>query len=128
MSNLEKIHPHRNNKNAESVNDALKPDDFLEAKRLEGDVEIIQRLVDFIFAFETESLCSGPLKNFHKGCQDGLKGHENLRTVSASLGGFTAKIAPFLALWRSSVVEVTTHFFYILILDTLPASSRVISE
>ena len=50
----------------------LKPDDLLEAKRLEEDVEFIQRLVDFIFTFETESLCSGPLKNFHKGCQDGL--------------------------------------------------------
>ena len=30
MSNIGKIHPYRNNKNAESVNDALKPDDFLE--------------------------------------------------------------------------------------------------
>ena len=72
MSNLEKIHPHRNNKNAESVNDALKTDDFLEAKRLDKDVEFIQRLVKFIFAFEPDSLCSGPLKNFYKGCQGGL--------------------------------------------------------
>ena len=30
MSNIGNIHPYRNNKNAESVNDALKPDDFLE--------------------------------------------------------------------------------------------------
>lgn len=29
MSNIGKVHPCRNNKNAESVNDALKPDDFL---------------------------------------------------------------------------------------------------
>lgn len=29
MSNIGKIHPYRNNKNAESVNDALTPDDFL---------------------------------------------------------------------------------------------------
>lgn len=29
MSNIGKIHPYRNNKNAGSVNDALKPDDFL---------------------------------------------------------------------------------------------------
>ena len=106
----------------------LKPDDLLEAKRLEEDVEFIQRLVEIIFAFEPDSLCSGPLKNFHKGCQGGHQGHENLCPVSASLGGFTAKIAPFLTLWRSSVVEVTTHFFYILILDTLPASSRVNAE
>ena len=54
MSDLEKIHPHRNNKNAESVNDALKPDDFLEAKRLEGDVEFMLRLVDLIFGFEQD--------------------------------------------------------------------------
>lgn len=32
MSNIGKIHPYRNNKNAESVNDALKPDDFLLSK------------------------------------------------------------------------------------------------
>lgn len=127
MSFVEK-HLYKNNKIAESVNDALKLDDFLESKCLEEDIEFIQRLVDFIFAFETESLCSGPLQNFHKGCQDGLKGHENLCLVSASFGGFTAEIAPFLALWRSGVVEVTTHFFYTLILDTLPASFRVIFE
>ena len=71
MSFFEK-HLYRNSKIAKSVNDALKPDDFLEAKRLEEDIEFIQRLVDFIFAFETESLCSGLLQNFHKGCQDGL--------------------------------------------------------
>lgn len=29
MSNIGKIHPYRNNKNAKSVNDALKLDDFL---------------------------------------------------------------------------------------------------
>lgn len=29
MSNIGKIHPYRNNKNAKSVNDALKSDDFL---------------------------------------------------------------------------------------------------
>lgn len=110
MSFFEK-HLYRNNKIAESVNDALKPDDFLEAKCLEGDVEFIQRLVKIIFAFEPYSLCSGPFQNFHKGCQGGHQGHENLCPVSASFGGFAAKIAPFLALWRSSVVEVTTHFF-----------------
>lgn len=55
MSFFEK-HLSRNNKIAESVNDALKPDDFLEAKRLEGDVEFIQHLVDFIFAFEPDTL------------------------------------------------------------------------
>ena len=71
MSFFEK-HLYRNNKIAESVNDALKPDDFLEAKCLEKDVEFIQRLVKFIFAFEPNSLCSGPLKNFHKGCQGGI--------------------------------------------------------
>lgn len=71
MSFVEK-HLSINNKKAESVNDALKPDDFLEAKRLEEDVEFIQRLVEIIFAFEPDSLCSGPLKNFHKGYQDGL--------------------------------------------------------
>lgn len=71
MSFVEK-HLYKNNKIAESVNDAMKPDDFLEAKRLEEDVEFIQRLVKFIFAFEPDSLCSGPLKNFHKGCQGGL--------------------------------------------------------
>ena len=32
MSNIGKIHPYRNNKNSESVNDALKPDDFLLSK------------------------------------------------------------------------------------------------
>ena len=32
MSNIGKIHPCRNNKNAESVNDALKPDDFMPNK------------------------------------------------------------------------------------------------
>lgn len=53
MSDYEK-HPHRNNKNAESVNDALKPDDFLEAKRLEGDAEFMLRLVDLIFGFESD--------------------------------------------------------------------------
>ena len=57
MSFVEK-HLYRNNKKAESVNDALKPDDLLEAKRLEGDVKFIQRLVKIIFAFETDSLCS----------------------------------------------------------------------
>ena len=71
MSFIEK-HLYRNSKIAESVNDALKLDDFLESKCLEEDIEFIQRLVDFIFTFETESLCSGPLQNFHKGCQDGL--------------------------------------------------------
>lgn len=55
MSDLEK-HPYRNNKNAESVNDALKPDDFLEAKHLEGDVEFMLRLVDLIFGFEPDRL------------------------------------------------------------------------
>ena len=55
MSFVEK-HLYKNNKIAESVNDALKPDDFLEAKRLEGNVEFIQRLVDFIFAFEPDRL------------------------------------------------------------------------
>lgn len=55
MSDLEK-HPYRNNKNAESVNDALKPDDLLEAKRLEGDVEFMLRLVDLIFGFEPDRL------------------------------------------------------------------------
>lgn len=53
MSDLEK-HPYRNNKNAESVNDALKPDDFLEAKRLEEDAEFMLRLVDLIFGFEKD--------------------------------------------------------------------------
>lgn len=56
MSDLEKVHPSINNKNAESVNDALKPDDFLEAKRLEGDVEFMLRLVDLIFGFEPDRL------------------------------------------------------------------------
>ena len=51
MSDLE-IHPYRNNKNEESVNEALTPEDFLEAKRLEGDVEFMLRLVDLIFGFE----------------------------------------------------------------------------
>lgn len=55
MSFVEK-HLSINNKKAESVNDALKPDDFLEAKRLERDVEFIQRLMDFIFAFEPDRL------------------------------------------------------------------------
>ena len=55
MSDLE-IHPYRNNKNEESVNDALEPDDFLEAKRLEGDVEFMLRLVDLIFGFEPDRL------------------------------------------------------------------------
>ena len=50
----------------------MKPDDFLEVKRPEEDVEFIQRLVKFIFVFEPDSLCSGPLKNFHKGYQDGF--------------------------------------------------------
>ena len=56
MSYFEK-HPYRNSKIAESVNDALKLDDFLESKCLEEDIEFIQRLVDFIFAFEPDSLC-----------------------------------------------------------------------
>ena len=51
MSDLE-IHPYRNNKNEESVNDALTPEDFLEAKRLEGDAEFMLRLVDLIFEFD----------------------------------------------------------------------------
>jgi len=55
MSDLEK-HPYRNNKNEESVNEALTPDDFLEAKRLEGDVEFMLRLVDLIFGFEPDRL------------------------------------------------------------------------
>lgn len=55
MSDLE-IHPYRNNKKEESVNDALKPDDFLEAKRLEGDVEFMLRFVDLIFGFEPDRL------------------------------------------------------------------------
>ena len=55
MSFVEK-HLYKNNKIAESVNDALKPDDFLEAKRLEEDAEFIQRLMDFIFAFEPDRL------------------------------------------------------------------------
>ncbi len=55
MSDLEK-HPYRNNKNAESVNEALTPEDFLEAKRLEGDVEFMLRLVDLIFGFEPDRL------------------------------------------------------------------------
>lgn len=55
MSDLE-IHPYRNNKNEESVNDTLKPDDFLEAKRLEGDAEFMLRLVDLIFGFEPDRL------------------------------------------------------------------------
>lgn len=37
---------------AESVN--LKPDDFLEAKRLEGDVDFMLRLVDLIFGFQDD--------------------------------------------------------------------------
>lgn len=53
MSDLE-IHPYRNNKNEESVNEALTPEDFLEAKRLEGDVEFMLRLVDLIFGFEPD--------------------------------------------------------------------------
>ena len=53
MSDLEK-HPYRNNKNEESVNEALTPEDFLEAKRLEGDVEFMLRLVDLIFGFEPD--------------------------------------------------------------------------
>lgn len=32
MSNIGKVHPYGNNKNAESVNDALKLDDFLPSK------------------------------------------------------------------------------------------------
>ncbi len=52
MSDLEKIHPSINNKTGESVNDALTPEDFLEAKRLEGDAEFMLRLVDLIFGFE----------------------------------------------------------------------------
>lgn len=55
MSDLEK-HPYRNNKNEESVNEALTPEDFLEAKRLEGDVEFMLRLVDLIFGFEPDRL------------------------------------------------------------------------
>ena len=55
MSDLE-IHPYRNNKNDESVNEALTPEDFLEAKRLEGDVEFMLRLVDLIFGFEPDRL------------------------------------------------------------------------
>ncbi len=55
MSDLE-IHPYRNNKNEESVNEALTPEDFLEAKRLEGDVEFMLRLVDLIFGFEPDRL------------------------------------------------------------------------
>lgn len=51
MSDLE-IHPYRNNKNEESVNDTLTPEDFLEAKRLEGDAEFMLRLVDLIFGFD----------------------------------------------------------------------------
>lgn len=56
MSDLDKkkVHPSINNKNGESVNDALKPDDFLEAKRLEGDVDFMLRLVDLIFGFEPD--------------------------------------------------------------------------
>lgn len=55
MSDFE-IHPYRNNKNEESVNEALTPEDFLEAKRLEGDVEFMLRLVDLIFGFEPDRL------------------------------------------------------------------------
>lgn len=55
MSDLE-IHPYRNNKNEESVNEALTPEDFQEAKRLEGDVEFMLRLVDLIFGFEPDRL------------------------------------------------------------------------
>ena len=55
MSDLEK-HPYRNNKKEESVNEALTPEDFLEAKRLEGDVEFMLRLVDLIFGFEPDRL------------------------------------------------------------------------
>ena len=55
MSDLE-IYPYRNNKNEESVNEALTPEDFLEAKRLEGDVEFMLRLVDLIFGFEPDRL------------------------------------------------------------------------
>lgn len=55
MLDLE-IHPYRNNKNEESVNEALTPEDFLEAKRLEGDVEFMLRLVDLIFGFEPDRL------------------------------------------------------------------------
>lgn len=55
MSFVEK-HLYKNNKIAESVNDAMKPDDFLEAKHLEEDVEFIQRLVDIIFSFEPDRL------------------------------------------------------------------------
>ena len=55
MSDLE-THPYRNNKNEESVNEALTPEDFLEAKRLEGDVEFMLRLVDLIFGFEPDRL------------------------------------------------------------------------
>ena len=55
MSDLE-IHPYRNNKNEESVNEALTPEDFLEAKRLEGDVEFMLCLVDLIFGFEPDRL------------------------------------------------------------------------
>lgn len=55
MSDLE-IHPYRNNKNEESVNEVLTPEDFLEAKRLEGDVEFMLRLVDLIFGFEPDRL------------------------------------------------------------------------
>lgn len=55
MSDLE-IHPYRNNKNEESVNEALTPEDFLESKRLEGDVEFMLRLVDLIFGFEPDRL------------------------------------------------------------------------
>ena len=55
MSDLE-IHPYRNNKNEESVNEALTPEDFLEAKRLEGDVEFMLRLVDLSFGFEPDRL------------------------------------------------------------------------
>lgn len=53
MSDYEK-HPHINNKTAKNVNDALNPEDFLEAKRLEGDAEFMLRLVDLIFGFEKD--------------------------------------------------------------------------
>ena len=56
MSDLEKIHPSINNNTGESVNDTLTQEDFLEAKRLEGDVEFMLRLVDLIFGFEPDRL------------------------------------------------------------------------
>ena len=51
MSAHEK-HPLINIKTAESVNE----EDFLEAKRLEGDAEFMLRLVDLIFGFEKDRL------------------------------------------------------------------------